>query len=65
MPFVRPDIGVVGGVTEFLRIAAIAAAFGSRLAPHGVSGPLLTAVTAQVATSIANVETVEWIPFRR
>lgn len=34
---VQPDVGRVGGVTEWMKVAALADSFGLAVAPHGVS----------------------------
>ncbi len=49
----QPDIARVGGITEFVKIAAIAEAEGLFIAPHvGLSGPGCRAATLQVSAAI-------------
>jgi L-alanine-DL-glutamate epimerase-like enolase superfamily enzyme len=48
----QPDLAIAGGVTEAMRIAAIASAFNLRLAPHLWSGaPAFAAGLAVAATA--------------
>ncbi len=48
----QPDLAIAGGITEALRISAIASAFNLRLAPHLWSGaPAFAAGLAVAATS--------------
>jgi L-alanine-DL-glutamate epimerase-like enolase superfamily enzyme len=51
----QPDAGVVGGVTEWLRIAGAAATFGIELAPHWHAN-----LHAQLAAATPNCMTVEY-----
>ena len=50
----QPDLAIAGGLTEGLRIGAIASAFNLRLAPHLWSGaPAFAAGTALAASQSA------------
>jgi L-alanine-DL-glutamate epimerase-like enolase superfamily enzyme len=51
----QPDAGVVGGITEWLRIAGAAATFGVELAPHWHAN-----LHAQLAAATPNCLTVEY-----
>jgi L-talarate/galactarate dehydratase len=53
-----PDLGRVGGITPFLKIAHMAEAFGLPVACH-----LLPEVSAQVVTAVPNGVIVEYVPF--
>lgn len=44
---IQPDITRAGGITEMLRIAALAASSNTRLVPHGFSTGILLAATIQ------------------
>lgn len=50
----QPDAGVLGGVTEFMRVAAAAATFGVPIAPHWHAN-----LHAHLAAAAANCVTVE------
>jgi galactonate dehydratase len=44
----QPDVGNAGGILETKKIAAMAEAFGMRIAPHNCASPLATAAALQV-----------------
>ncbi|MCX8186717.1 MAG: mandelate racemase/muconate lactonizing enzyme family protein [Sulfolobales archaeon] len=49
----QPDIARVGGITEFMKVVAIAEAEGLLIAPHvGLSGPGCRAASIQVSASV-------------
>ena len=56
----QPDVHRVGGITEFMRVAALAEARDVPVAPH-TSWELHTQLLACVATGVA-VEYYEWFP---
>jgi len=45
--FVRPDLGIVGGITEARKLAGWAEAHYVRLATHNPLGPVMTATCTQ------------------
>jgi L-alanine-DL-glutamate epimerase-like enolase superfamily enzyme len=49
------DFGWSGGLSEALRVAALAAAYGLPIAPHDCVGPIALCVGAHFSVSIANV----------
>lgn len=66
---VQPDICVVGGLTQMLKIAAIAEAHYVPVAPHNPLGPLATAANVHFAAATTNFgileykpDTVSWCP---
>jgi galactonate dehydratase len=59
---VRPDVGLAGGLTGCLKIAAIAEAHHCGVAPHNFLGPGLTAPTLHLCTAIPNLVTMEYLP---
>ncbi|MGW7694443.1 mandelate racemase/muconate lactonizing enzyme family protein [Streptomyces asiaticus] len=66
---VQPDICVVGGLTQMLKIAAIADAHYVPVAPHNPLGPLATAANVHFAAATTNFgileykpDTVSWCP---
>jgi galactonate dehydratase len=58
--FVRPDVGLAGGITHCVKIAALAEAHHARLVAHNYVSPLLTAATAQLYAVVPNVGTLEY-----
>jgi galactonate dehydratase len=59
--YVRPDLGVAGGITSCKKIAAIAEAYHSALVTHNFQGPLITAAAVHVDVSIPNFITQEYL----
>jgi galactonate dehydratase len=52
--FVRPDVGLAGGITHCKKIAAIAESYHAVVATHNFLGPVLTAASAHLDVSIPN-----------
>ncbi len=52
--FLQPDITNIGGVTQALKVAAIAEAYGVEIAFHNAFGPIQNAVTIQIDAAIPN-----------
>jgi len=52
--FLQPDITNIGGVTQALKVAAIAEAYGVEIAFHNAFGPIQNAVTIQLDAAIPN-----------
>lgn len=70
--YVRPDVGLAGGLTHTRKIAAIAESFHSAVVTHNYLGPVLTAAAVHLDTSIPNFvvqeyartdETTKWSGF--
>ena len=57
---VQPDLSKVGGPTEYLKVAALAAPTGTTVNPHLYNGAVATAATLQVAAAVAATTAVEW-----
>jgi len=55
---VQPDVTRVGGLTEFLKIAALAERHHRQVAPH-----LLPEIAVHLACGLPNIEIVEWMPW--
>lgn len=51
----QPDVGVLGGITEFLRVAGLASSCGIPIAPHWHAN-----LHAQLAAALPNTLTVEY-----
>ncbi|HLZ30934.1 MAG TPA: mandelate racemase/muconate lactonizing enzyme family protein [Chloroflexota bacterium] len=71
--YVRPDVGLAGGLTHTRKIAAIAESFHSAVVTHNYLGPVLTAAAVHLDTAIPNFvvqeyartdETSKWSGFR-
>ena len=58
--YVRPDLGLAGGITHCKKIAAIAEAYHSAVVTHNFLGPLITAASLHLDTSIPNFITQEY-----
>jgi L-alanine-DL-glutamate epimerase-like enolase superfamily enzyme len=56
----QPDVAIAGGLTETLRIAALAAAHGHTLAPHLWGGAVLFASGLHLAVATPCVTTLEF-----
>jgi len=50
----QPDVCHAGGITETIRIGALAGAFGAHLAPHNPLGPIATMVNIHLGFAIPN-----------
>ena len=59
--YVRPDLGVAGGLTGCRKIAAIAESYHSALVSHNFQGPLITAAAIHLDVSIPNFVTQEYL----
>lgn len=55
---INPDVAIVGGITEFMRICELADVFGVQTAPH-----LVTDLHAALAPAIPGLRHVEDFPF--
>ena len=61
--FVRPDVGIAGGITHVKKICALAEAFNAGVLPHAVpSGPVAVAAHVQLGISSPNWELQEHVP---
>ena len=58
--YVRPDVGLAGGITQTKKIAAIAESYHSALVTHNFLGPILTAASIHIDASIPNFITQEF-----
>jgi L-alanine-DL-glutamate epimerase-like enolase superfamily enzyme len=62
LDFVQPDICLCGGIMEMKKIAAMADACYTRVAPHNPMGPLATVVNVHFAASTPNFFILEYHP---
>jgi galactonate dehydratase len=58
--YVRPDVGLAGGLTHTRKIAAIAESFHAAVVTHNFLSPLLTAASVHLDVSIPNVVVQEY-----
>ena len=58
--YVRPDVGLAGGLTHTKKIAAIAESFHSAVVTHNFLGPILTAASVHLDVTIPNFVTQEF-----
>jgi galactonate dehydratase len=59
--YVRPDLGLAGGLTHCKKIAAIAESYHAAVVTHNFLGPVLTSAAVHLDISIPNVVTQEYI----
>ncbi|MBN3801893.1 mandelate racemase/muconate lactonizing enzyme family protein [Paraburkholderia sp. Ac-20336] len=62
---VQPDPCNTGGIMETKKIAAMAEAFGMRVAPHVCGSPLATQVARHLAINLPNISMLELYPYFR
>lgn len=58
--YVRPDVGLAGGLTHVKKIAAIAESFHAAVVTHNFLGPLLTAASVHLDVAIPNFVVQEY-----
>ncbi|MBI4305255.1 MAG: galactokinase, partial [Chloroflexi bacterium] len=58
--YVRPDVGLAGGLTHCKKIAAVAESFHCAVVTHNFLGPILTAASVQLDVSIPNFVVQEY-----
>ena len=58
--FIRPDLGLAGGLTHCKKIAAIAESYHSAVVTHNFLGPVLTAASVHLDASIPNFVVQEY-----
>ncbi|MGW1419908.1 mandelate racemase/muconate lactonizing enzyme family protein [Bradyrhizobium manausense] len=58
--YVRPDLGLAGGITHCKKIAAIAESFHAAVVSHNFLGPVLTAASAHLDFAIPNFVVQEY-----
>jgi len=58
--YIRPDVGLAGGLTHCKKIAAIAEAHHCAVVTHNFLGPLITMASIHLDVSIPNVITQEY-----
>jgi galactonate dehydratase len=58
--YVRPDVGLAGGLTHCKKIAAIAESFHAAVVTHNFLGPVLTSASVHLDTSIPNFVVQEY-----
>ncbi|MBI4306218.1 MAG: mandelate racemase/muconate lactonizing enzyme family protein [Chloroflexi bacterium] len=61
--FIRPDVGLAGGITQCKKICALAEAHHQGVIPHAVpNGPIATAAHVQLGCAVPNWEVQEHRP---
>jgi galactonate dehydratase len=61
--YIRPDVGVAGGITHVKKICALGEAFHAGVIPHAVpSGPVAVAAHVQLGICVPNWELQEHVP---
>ncbi len=59
--FVRPDVGLSGGLTHCKKIAALAESYHAQVVCHNFLSPLLTAATLQLGACVPNIPIQEHV----
>ena len=59
--FLRPDVGMSGGLTHCKKIATLAEAHHAQVITHNFFNPLVTAATLQLYAAIPNAGTLEYL----
>jgi len=59
--FVRPDVGLAGGITQVRKIAAIAESHHQQVIPHNFLGPIVTMSCVQLAAATPNWDLQEYV----
>jgi galactonate dehydratase len=61
--YIRPDVGIAGGITHVKKISALAESFHAGVLPHAVpSGPVAVAAHVQLGMCVPNWELQEHVP---
>ena len=60
LDLIAPDLQKCGGLREFQRIAAVAAAYDVTIAPHNISTPIGTMASVHACASVPNAFVLEW-----
>jgi len=63
LDIIQPDVGLVGGIFELKKIAAMAETYYVPVAPHNCWGPVATAATIQVDACTTNFFIQEIFPY--
>ena len=58
--YVRPDLGLAGGLTHCKKIAALAESFHAAIVTHNFLGPVLTAASVHLDVSVPNFVVQEY-----
>jgi galactonate dehydratase len=58
--YVRPDVGLAGGLTHCKKIAAIAESFHAAIVTHNFLGPVLTAASVHLDLAVPNFVVQEY-----
>jgi galactonate dehydratase len=60
---IQPDMGLCGGISEAMKIAASAQAHQVTVQPHNCGGPISTAACLQIGSVIPNLQFQEIFPY--
>lgn len=59
---IQPDVSNAGGISEMMRLAAMAELYGVSLAPHNPNGPLQSITCLHLAAAAPAVSVLELVP---
>ena len=60
--YLKPDIGLAGGITHVKKIAAVAESYHQKVLPHHFLGPIANMALTHIATSTPNWDMNEFAP---
>jgi galactonate dehydratase len=63
LDIVQPDIGLCGGISEMMRIAAMAEVYNLHVQPHNCGAPVATAAAVHAVFAMPNFIILEWFPY--
>ncbi|WGF87813.1 mandelate racemase/muconate lactonizing enzyme family protein [Marinivivus vitaminiproducens] len=63
MDILQPDIGLCGGISEMMKIAALGEVYNLHVQPHNCGGPVASAAAVHAVFAMPNFIILEWFPY--
>jgi galactonate dehydratase len=63
LDILQPDIGLCGGISEMMKIAAMAEVYNLHVQPHNCGAPVATAAAVNAVFAMPNFIILEWFPY--
>ncbi|WP_191058402.1 mandelate racemase/muconate lactonizing enzyme family protein [Geminicoccus harenae] len=63
LDILQPDIGLCGGISEMMKIAAMAEVYNLHVQPHNCGAPVATAAAVHAVFAMPNFIILEWFPY--
>lgn len=63
LDILQPDVGLCGGISELVKIAAMAEVYNVHVQPHNCGGPVATAAAVHAVFAMPNFIIMEWFPY--